>query len=87
MSGRLVASLSSWFLAIVSAAAFCCLDPDSVSQTSNQYALLRKPTVSAKQIAFSYGGDLWIVVCLVRTKRSLVVGFNKAFLRDRSVSL
>ena len=25
------------------------------------HLLLRKPTVSAKQIAFSYGGDLWIV--------------------------
>jgi tricorn protease len=31
------------------------------AQTSSQYALLRKPTVSATQIAFSYGGDLWIV--------------------------
>src|SRR5271170_1683307 len=34
---------------------------DLAAQTSNQYALLRKPTVSATQIAFSYGGDLWIV--------------------------
>ncbi len=31
------------------------------AQSSNQYALLRKPTVSETQIAFSYGGDLWIV--------------------------
>src|SRR5258706_5711896 len=31
------------------------------AQSSNQYALLRKPTVSMTQIAFSYGGDLWIV--------------------------
>jgi tricorn protease len=31
------------------------------AQPSNQYALLRKPTVSETQIAFSYGGDLWIV--------------------------
>ena len=31
------------------------------SQSSNPYALLRKPTVSKTQIAFSYGGDLWIV--------------------------
>jgi tricorn protease len=61
MSRQFVASLSNWFLAIVSAAAFCCLTPDLVSQSSNQYALLRKPTVSANQIAFSYGGDLWIV--------------------------
>jgi tricorn protease len=34
---------------------------DLAAQTSNQYALLRKPTVSKTQIAFSYGGDLWIV--------------------------
>ena len=31
------------------------------AQSPNQYALLRKPTVSQTQIAFSYGGDLWIV--------------------------
>ncbi len=31
------------------------------AQTSNAPALLRKPTVSKTQIAFSYGGDLWIV--------------------------
>ena len=31
------------------------------AQSSNQYALLRKPTVSKTQIAFSYGGDLWVV--------------------------
>jgi len=34
---------------------------DLPAQSSSQYALLRKPTVSATQIAFSYGGDLWIV--------------------------
>jgi tricorn protease len=28
---------------------------------TNQYALLRKPTISKTQIAFSYGGDLWVV--------------------------
>jgi tricorn protease len=33
----------------------------SPAQSTNQYALLRKPTVSKTQIAFSYGGDLWIV--------------------------
>src|SRR5262245_27170748 len=32
-----------------------------VAQLSNQYALFRKPTLSKTQIAFSYGGDLWIV--------------------------
>src|SRR5712671_7072931 len=40
-----------WFLAV----------PELAAQSSNQYALLRKPTVSKTQIAFSYGGDLWIV--------------------------
>ena len=31
------------------------------AQSANTYTLLRKPTVSRTQIAFSYGGDLWIV--------------------------
>ncbi len=31
------------------------------AQLANQYALLRKPTISKTQVAFSYGGDLWIV--------------------------
>lgn len=31
------------------------------AQSSTQHALLRKPTVSQTQIAFSYGGDLWVV--------------------------
>jgi tricorn protease len=31
------------------------------AQSSNQYPLFRKPTISKTQIAFSYGGDLWIV--------------------------
>jgi len=35
--------------------------PQLRAQSSNQYALLRKPTVSKTQIAFSYGGDLWVV--------------------------
>jgi tricorn protease len=35
--------------------------PQAGAQTSSQYALLRKPTVSKSQIAFSCGGDLWIV--------------------------
>jgi tricorn protease len=34
---------------------------DLLAQSSNQYVLLRKPTVSKTQIAFSYGGDLWVV--------------------------
>ena len=28
------------------------------------HLLLRKPTVSATQIAFSYGGDLWVMPAL-----------------------
>jgi WD40-like Beta Propeller Repeat len=35
--------------------------PELPAQSPNQYAVLRKPTVSKTQIAFSYGGDLWIV--------------------------
>jgi len=31
------------------------------AQSPNQYPLLRKPTISKTQIAFSYGGDLWII--------------------------
>jgi tricorn protease len=31
------------------------------AQSADRYALLRKPTISKTQIAFSYGGDLWIV--------------------------
>ncbi len=34
---------------------------DLAAQSASQHALLRKPTVSKTQIAFSYGGDLWIV--------------------------
>ncbi len=33
----------------------------AAAQSANPYALLRKPTVSKTQIAFSYGGDLWVV--------------------------
>jgi tricorn protease len=35
--------------------------PRIAAQSGNQYPLLRKPTVSKTQIAFSYGGDLWTV--------------------------
>src|SRR5260370_36783165 len=40
-----------WFLAM----------PELLAQSANPYALLRKPAVSKTQIAFSYGGDLWVV--------------------------
>ena len=33
--------------------------PELLAQSANPYALLRKPTVSKTEIAFSYGGDLW----------------------------
>lgn len=39
---------------------FLCVQ-GAAAQSANQHALLRKPTVSKTQIAFSYGGDLWIV--------------------------
>ena len=54
-----VFSLSTWILFAVH---FCFVAaPEVVAQSANQYALFRKPTVSKTQIAFSYGGDLWIV--------------------------
>src|SRR5580704_8912544 len=41
---------------------FCILAALPVrAQSSNQYPLFRKPTISKTQIAFSYGGDLWII--------------------------
>ena len=40
---------------------FVLAAPELAAQSSSQYALLRKPTVSKSQIAFSYGGDLWVV--------------------------
>jgi len=54
------------FLLCLSAVVLCVLlllvaAPESAAQSSNPYALLRKPTISKTQIAFSYGGDLWIV--------------------------
>jgi tricorn protease len=50
-------SLSIFCAAVV----LLLLAPTVNAQSSNQYPLLRKPTVSKTQIAFSYGGDLWIV--------------------------
>ena len=39
-----------------------CVSPGELqAQSSNPNALLRTPTVSQTQIAFSYGGDIWIV--------------------------
>jgi tricorn protease len=44
-------------LAAISLAVLCA----GAAQQSSSNLLLRKPTVSRTQIAFSYGGDLWIV--------------------------
>ena len=41
--------------------AFLLSVPLAKAQSSNKALLLRRPTVSRTQIAFSYGGDLWIV--------------------------
>jgi tricorn protease len=51
---KIATSLLGTFLLFLAA-------PRAGAQASSQYALLRKPTVSKTQIAFSYGGDLWIV--------------------------
>jgi tricorn protease len=53
--------LFSRILVVCFAALVCLLAIRVSAQTSTQYALLRKPTISKTQIAFSYGGDLWIV--------------------------
>ena len=62
MPNKLHSSAFGWFSSILLAALLWFLvAPEVNAQSSNQYALLRKPTVSKTQIAFSYGGDLWIV--------------------------
>jgi tricorn protease len=62
MPNKLHSSAFSLFSSILLAALLWFLVArEVVAQSSNQYALLRKPTVSKTQIAFSYGGDLWIV--------------------------
>jgi len=53
--------LSRFALVLIGAFFFFLAVAPLRAQSSNQYALLRKPTVSKTQIAFSYGGDLWIV--------------------------
>ena len=62
MPTRFRASIAGLAMAIVFAALlFVPAVQHVIAQSSNQYPLLRKPTVSETQIAFSYGGDLWIV--------------------------
>src|SRR6201982_761342 len=52
---------SALFASLVLASLLALLSPRLAAQSSNSYALLRKPTISKTQIAFSYGGDLWTV--------------------------
>jgi tricorn protease len=62
MPNKLHASVYGLFDSILFAALLWFVAaPELVAQSANQYALLRKPTVSKTQIAFSYGGDLWVV--------------------------
>ena len=62
MPNRLHSSAFGFFsLMLFAALLWFFAAQDLVAQSSAQYALLRKPTVSKTQIAFSYGGDLWIV--------------------------
>jgi tricorn protease len=62
MPNELHSSALGLFSSILLAALLWLLaTPDVVAQSSDQYALLRKPTLSKTEIAFSYGGDLWIV--------------------------
>src|SRR5499425_894053 len=62
MPNKLHSSIFGLFAWILFAALLWFLaTPELVAQSANQYALLRKPTVSKTHIAFSYGGDLWIV--------------------------
>src|ERR1700752_1215298 len=62
MPNRTRTSISAWSVvaAILVLPSFFPAFP-VVAQLSNQYPLFRKPTVSKTQIAFSYGGDLWVV--------------------------
>ena len=62
MPNRVRSSIFGLSLLVTLAALFCFVaTPKLAAQSSNQYALFRKPTISKTQIAFSYGGDLWIV--------------------------
>jgi tricorn protease len=54
--------LAHFFVSVLFGAAFSfLLSPPLSAQAANSHALLRKPTISKTQIAFSYGGDLWVV--------------------------
>ena len=62
MPNKLHSSIFGLFAWILFAALLWFLvTPELVAQSAYPYALLRKPTVSKTQIAFSYGGDLWTV--------------------------
>lgn len=63
MSSKLYLALFHSFpLTLFAALLWFFIAPEMlVAQSTNQYALLRTPTVSKTQIVFSYGGDLWAV--------------------------
>jgi tricorn protease len=61
MPNRIRTSIFGWFLAAALAVLLSFAALPLPGQSSNPYALFRKPTISKTQIAFSYGGDLWIV--------------------------
>jgi len=48
-------------LCVLTFVLFLSASVEMAAQTPNRYPLFRKPTVSKTQIAFSYGGDLWVV--------------------------
>jgi tricorn protease len=52
---RLIASLAGVLCSVSAGAAL------GAEQSPNGFTLLRRPTISQTQIAFNYGGDLWIV--------------------------
>ena len=56
-----VSSLGLFALMLVATVLLLLCATKLAAQSGNKYPLLRKPTVSKTQIAFSYGGDLWIV--------------------------
>ena len=62
MPNKIRASIFGWPLAVTLAAVVPLFAAVQLAaQASNPNALLRRPTISKTQIAFSYGGDLWIV--------------------------
>jgi tricorn protease len=61
MARKLKSSHICSFKPVLLASALCFSVGALLAQSPNPYALLRKPTISRTQIAFSYGGDIWVV--------------------------